>query len=123
MKFLLDVHFGLYIAKALAEAGHDVVRAALAYPTASDARLQEIAIADGRVLVTEDSDSSDLIFAHDHSPPPSLIYIRCEPFEQAEVARTIMEIPEGRSIDGHVVVVTASQVRIRPFPKGTSHNG
>ena len=118
MRFPLDVHIGLHISRALAESGHDVIRAALAYPVASDMELIVLSFSEGCVLITEDSDFTDLIFAHGHRAPPSLIFIRCEPFEQSAIAERLGEIIDRDALLGRVAVVTARQVRYRPFPKG-----
>ena len=116
MRFLLDVHIGLHIAQTLGDAGHDVLRAALACPTASDLEHIERARAEDRILISEDSDFTDLIFAHGHAAPPALIYIRCEPFEQKLIAQVLLEVIEDQRLAGHVAVVTAEQVRFRRFP-------
>lgn len=117
MKFLLDVHIGLHIVRALESAGHDVLRAALAFPTASDDEHLRFAKSENRVLISEDSDFTELIFAHGFEPPPALIYIRCEPFEQDVIAQSLIEVLEDTRLLGHVAVVTAKQVRFRAFPK------
>lgn len=93
-----------------------MVRAALDDPTASDLDLINQAIEQERILITEDSDFTDLIFARGHSAPPSLIYIRCEPSEQTEIANQVLEIIENDELMGQVAVVTTKQVRYRPFP-------
>jgi len=116
LRFLLDVHIGLRFAQALTDAGHDVLRAALVCSTASDIEHIERARAEDRILISEDSDFSDLIFAHGHVAPPSLIYIRCEPFEQGAIAQSLLEVIEDDRLAGHVAVVTTGQVRFRRFP-------
>ncbi|MEQ1495144.1 MAG: DUF5615 family PIN-like protein [Novosphingobium sp.] len=123
MRLLLDVHIGLRIARVCSEAGHEVIRAALEYPTASDTELMALAVSHDLILVTEDSDFTDLIFAHDHAPPPALIYIRCEPFEQAQIAASMLDLLCDERLIGQVAVVTSSQIRFRPFPKGKSPHG
>jgi predicted nuclease of predicted toxin-antitoxin system len=116
LKFLLDVHIGLRIAQALTDAGHDVLRAALVCPTDSDAEHIERARAEDRILISEDSDFSDLIFAMGHEAPPALIYIRCDPFEQEAIIKALLEVIEDDRLAGHVAVVTTNQVRFRRFP-------
>ncbi|WP_295528179.1 DUF5615 family PIN-like protein [Novosphingobium sp. Chol11] len=116
MKFLLDVHIGLQIAQTLEDAGHDVLRAALICPKDSDLEHIERARTEDRILISEDGDFTDLIFAHGHSAPPALIYIRCDPFEQSEIAAALLEVIKDKRLAGHVAVVTAEQVRFRRFP-------
>ena len=107
----------LRIATSLAAQGHDVIRAARTYPTASDSELLRIAHAESRFLVTEDGDFTDLIFAHDEVAPIGLIFIRCEPFEHVAIVKSILDVIEDQRLLGHVAVVTARQVRYRAFPK------
>ena len=116
MKFLLDVHVGSVIARALAAAGHDVLRAAIAYPMSSDAWLLALAVEEGRTIITQDSDFTDLIFAFSATPPQSLIYIRCDPMDQHEMVTRILEILENDMLNGHIAVLTPSTTRFRPFP-------
>ena len=116
MRFLLDVHIGLRIAQTLVDAGHEVLRAALACPMASDVEHIKRARSEDRILISEDSDFTDLIFAHGHVAPPALIYIRCDPSEQQQIARVLLEVIEDKRLAGHVAVVTAEQVRFRRFP-------
>jgi len=116
LKFLLDVHIGLHIAHTLTDDGHDVLRAALVCPTASDVEHIERARNEDRILISEDSYFTDLIFALGHVPPPALIYIRCDPFEQRQIATVLLEVIKDKRLAGHVAVVTAEQVRFRRFP-------
>lgn len=117
MKFLLDVNIGSTVAKALAGAGHDVARAALLYPTWEDQRLLGLAVNEGRVIVTQDSDFTDLIFAHGALPPPGLIYVRSEPQNQPAMAGQIVDAVNDERLIGHITVVTEKLTRFRPFPE------
>lgn len=123
MKFLLDVHVGTTIARALAAADHDVLRAALEYPTASDRWLLELAAKEDRILVTQDSDFTDLIFAFSSPPPRALIYIRCDPRDQIKMVARIFEILENDMLNGHIAVLTPSATRFRPFPQNDDGHG
>ena len=116
MKFLLDVHISTRIASALTDDGHDVVRAALAFPTALDIEVLAIAVSEQRILVTEDSDFSDLIFVHEHAAPTSLIYIRCSAKDQPAMAERVIEILGDARLQGHIVVLTPTSARYRALP-------
>ena len=116
MKFLLDVHIGTSIARALASKGHDVLRAATAHADWSDADLLTLAVRQRRVLVTEDRDFSDLIFRRGASAPMSVLYLRCEPDEQPLMADRILLVLENVELEGHMVVVKPAGFRLRPFP-------
>jgi predicted nuclease of predicted toxin-antitoxin system len=117
LRFLLDVHISTRIARTLHDAGHDVVRAALLDPTAPDRELLALAVAEQRVVVTQDSDYSDLIFAWGCPPPLGIIYIRCSPAEQPGIAERVMETIAAARLEGHIAVVTPATTRYRLLPK------
>jgi predicted nuclease of predicted toxin-antitoxin system len=120
LRFLLDVHISTRIAQALSNAGHDVTRAAMLDPTAADSELLALAVAEQRVIVTQDSDYSELIFAKGHSAPPALIYIRCPPADQPEMALRVLETINASQLGGHIAVQTPTTTRYRAFPKAAN---
>jgi predicted nuclease of predicted toxin-antitoxin system len=116
LKFLLDAHIATAIARALAAAGHDVVRAAVDHATWSDLELLALAVREERVIVTQDSDFSDLIYAWGNPPPPAIIYIRCEPDAQPAMASRVMETLASDRLNRHMAVIRPSSSRYRPLP-------
>lgn len=122
MKFLLDVHIAKAIAKALEAEGHDVLRAALAHGTWSDADLLTLAVREERVIVTQDSDFSDLIYASGMRPPPAIIYIRCEPETQPTMAGRVIDTLASGRLDHHMAVIRPSSSRYRPLPPESASN-
>ena len=123
MKFLLDVHVSTAIARALAERGHDVARAALSYATASDLELLAIAAHELRIVVTQDRDFSDLIYAFSGPIPPAVIYLRCEPEDQSEMIERILTLLDSPTVQDHMTVLRRSSTRSRPLPKASNENG
>jgi predicted nuclease of predicted toxin-antitoxin system len=117
LKFLLDVHVSNRIARAIEESGHQIMRAALEFPTWPDDKLLALAEENGRIIVTQDSDFTDLIFAFGAKPPPSLIFIRCEPEFQPAMAERVVETIQSNRLIGHVVILTPKTSRYRAFPK------
>ncbi|MGZ8284615.1 MAG: DUF5615 family PIN-like protein [Allosphingosinicella sp.] len=122
MRFLLDVHIAKAIAKALEVEGHDVVRAALDHATWSDADLLALAVRDERIIVTEDSDFSDLIYAFGMPPPPAIIYIRCEPEAQPAMAGRVIDTLASGRLNHHMAVIRPSSSRYRPLPRESDPN-
>jgi predicted nuclease of predicted toxin-antitoxin system len=116
LRFLLDVHIAAVIARALEAEGHDVVRAAVDHATWSDTKLLALAVEEERIVVTEDSDFSDLIYAWGVPPPPAIIYIRCEPEEQPAMAGRVIETLASGRLHGHMAVIRPSSSRYRPLP-------
>ena len=123
MRFLLDVHIATYIARALADKGHDVVRASERHATASDASLLDLAVREGRIVVTEDRDFSDLVYRDGAPPPPALLYLRVDPADQPVLAERILLVLENATINGHMVVIQRTSVRYRPLPGESDHHG
>jgi len=116
LRFLLDVHIAASIARALEAEGHDVVRAAADHATWSDTELLALAVQEERIIVTQDSDFSDLIYAWGMPPPPAIIYIRCEPEAQPAMAGRVIETLASGRLDRHMAVIRPSSSRYRPLP-------
>lgn len=123
MKFLLDVHIATSIARAIEAAGYEVLRAALIYPTWSDADLLALAHRDKLIIVSEDSDFSDLVYAFGEPAPPAIIYVRCEPQHQRELANHILATIASGRLDNHMAVIRPGSTRYRPLPGKKSSNG
>ncbi len=123
MRFLLDVHISTSIAQALSIEGHDVVRAALAYASWSDADLLKLAVAEERIIVTQDGDFSDLVYAFAAPPPPAILYLRCEPEDQPKMASRVLDALDPARLNGHMVVIRPSSTRYRPLPDDEQDNG
>jgi predicted nuclease of predicted toxin-antitoxin system len=122
LKFLLDVNIGTTIAHGLQNAGHDVVRAALSYPAWSDKDLLALAVKETRVVITEDSDFADLIFSFGVTSPPSLIYIRHDNEPQCSFLPRMDEIISTARLKDHIIVLTPTNTRHRPFPNTDRNN-
>ena len=123
MRFLLDVHMNATLARLLTAAGHDILRAALTHKRWSDERLLELAAAEGRIIVSQDSDFSELIYFHGKAAPPAVLYIRCEPEQQLEMNGRVLEVLETAGFDGHMVVIEPANTRYRPLPGKLNDNG
>jgi len=116
LKFLLDANVGSTIAQALLDAGHDVVRAALAFPDASDVSILATALAEDRILITADRDFGRLVFQHEADQPQAIIYIRFEPDQIADIVPRLMPLLDDPELKGHLTVVGHENTRRRPFP-------
>ena len=67
MKFLADESCAGPVTQALREAGHDVVAIAEVARGAADGAVMARALAERRILITEDSDFGELLYARGHS--------------------------------------------------------
>ena len=123
MRFLLDVHINTSLAGLLIAEGHDVLRAAIGYNRWSDEQLLDLAVAQERIIVSQDSDFSELIYGFGKAAPPAVLYIQCEPEQQLEMNGRVLEILAMGGFDGHMVVVRATNQRYRPLPKRSNDHG
>ena len=116
MRFLLDVNVGTTIAEAIAGEGHDVSRMSLLTPRAQDTAILAQAVREERVLVSYDSDFTDLIYRDGQPAPPAVIYIRFQPAAVADLVPRILGAITNEGLQGHIVVIGPRVTRRRPFP-------
>lgn len=108
------------VAALLGDVGHDAVHVAdRGLSTAEDDEILAHAVADRRVLVSEDTDFGALL-ARSGSQVPSFVLIpTAEPLApDDQAALLIANLPHvARELDaGAVVVLARSRVRVRPLP-------
>ncbi len=98
---------------ALTERGHDVLSAVEVAPRASDDELLAMALAQQRVLITEDKDFGELVFVR-RLPHPCII--RFTDMPRAEKVAAMLDLIERHEEDmgeSTMIVVTRNRVRIR----------
>ena len=100
--------------------GHDVLPAVEVDPRSSDEDLMALALAEGRVLITEDKDFGELAFARG-LPTPCVVRLTA----MSDMARTyaLLDLINDHTEalrDGTLIVVSSNRVRIRivePFSR------
>ena len=114
MKFLLDVCVvSRVLHNTLVELGHDVLSARDGYANASDETLLALACREGRVLLTEDKDFGELVFAL-RQPHPCIVRLDgLTAAEEAAAMRNLIEREGTAMREGAIIVVTGRRVRIR----------
>ncbi|MYA88265.1 MAG: toxin-antitoxin system, toxin component, PIN family protein [Boseongicola sp. SB0662_bin_57] len=114
MKFLLDVCVASRILHdTLAKLGHDVLSARDELADASDKTLLDVAYREGRVLVTEDKDFGELVFAL-RLPHPCIVRLDgLTAAEEAVAMRNLIDREGAAMRTGAIIVVTENHVRIR----------
>ena len=75
MRFLADESCDFAVVRALTAAGHDVSPVAKTAPGADDATVIEMALRESRILITEDKDFGQLVFASG-ATSPGVVLIR-----------------------------------------------
>ena len=106
-------------ARLLTEASHEAVHASdVGLLGRTDAEVLAVAAASGRVVVSVDTDFGQLL-AVGAKPAASVVLIRRashRPAEQAALVLAMLSEAEEDLVDGAVVVVTPTKVRVRRFP-------
>jgi predicted nuclease of predicted toxin-antitoxin system len=120
VKFLVDQNLSPLIAVGLSEAGYDAVHTRdLGLQRASDTVVLERAWAEGRVVVSADTDFGTLLTAS-RADGPSVVLIRRTSDRSAHLllALLLANLPAAEEAlgEGAIVVLEADRVRVRPLP-------
>ncbi len=118
MKFLIDECLTDQVADRLTGAGHDAVHVrAVGLLGASDREVMAAAAAEGRVVVSGDTDFGELL-AKGGMLLPSVILLRRAhlPAGQVEAILAALEEVHDDLVAGAVVVVTSDRIRVRSLP-------
>lgn len=67
MQFLADESCDFLLVKTLREAGHDVLAVSEIKPRAEDSDVIRLSVRERRILLTEDKDFGQLVYAHGQS--------------------------------------------------------
>ena len=115
MRLLLDENYPMDGARALEDAGPDVLRVADAAPSIDDRAVLALARREARVLVPFDSDFGELIYLHGELAPPAVVFLRLHPIVLDEVIAVTRRALDA-SPEGAFVVTTRDGLRRRPLP-------
>jgi len=120
MRFLLDANVSPLVAARLTEAGHSAVHVReIGLSDAGDEQIMDVAAQDERVVVSQDTDFTNLLYYRKASGP-SLILLRNLPeVTAAEIAELIVvNLPqlEDALVKGAVVSIVADRLRVRRLP-------
>ncbi len=119
MKFLADMGISPMTVSYLRDAGYDAIHLNEEHlHQSSDSQILEKARVEGRVVLTNDLDFSDLLAASG-GKLPSVISFRLKDMRPANVNRHIGAILSHHSdvlADGAIVSVTEMRIRVRRLP-------
>ena len=114
LRFLLDVcASSRSMQSTLSGRGHDVVSALDGDPRASDETLLAQALAEDRVLITEDKDFGELVFVRRLPHTCIIRFVEMTVAEKVSAMEDLMEQHEDDMRNGTIIVVTKSRIRIR----------
>ena len=117
MRLLADECCDATIWHALRSAGHDVLAIADISPQARDPAVIELAVRDGRILLTEDKDFGQLVHAS-KAESGGVILFRYPFSARGAIVRATVDLIEqkGEELLGRFVVVQPGRIRISPSP-------
>ena len=120
MRFLADESCDFAIVRALRSAGHEVLAVAEISPRAEDPAVVDLAVSEGRLLLTEDKDFGRVVFA-DQKASGGVLLLRFPARARGEASQAVVSLVEdqGTKLNGCFTVVQPGRARIRARPKQT----
>ena len=117
MDFLADESCDFWVVRSLRASGHDVIAVCEISPRAEDSHVIDLAVLEGRILLAEDKDFGQLVYAHGQEMA-GVISLRFPASARKEIARDVLEPVkrEGEKLKGCFVVVQPGRVRIGRKP-------
>ena len=120
MKFLIDNALSPNLAVGLRATGHDVVHVRdIGLASASDEDVFQVALADSRVIVSEDTDFGTLLALRDAAKPSVVLFRGIQDRSAANLLSLLLTnlAAVARDLDaGAVVVFETARIRIRRLP-------
>jgi predicted nuclease of predicted toxin-antitoxin system len=118
MRFLADESCDFTVVRALRAAGHDVLAVSETAPRADDKHVMQLAVRGRRVLLTEDKDFGQLVYA-DRRATAGVIFIRFPASARSGVGDAVVELLEthGAQLGRQFIVVQPGRVRIAHAPQ------
>jgi len=120
VRLLIDNALSPVLARALAQAGHDVVHVRdLGMARSSDDAIMQLALQEGRVLVSADTDFG-AILAGTSADRPSVVLLRRgvprDPRRQSQLLVSNLPRLEEELTQGAVVTFAEGRLRVRRLP-------
>ena len=116
MRILADENIPRAAVQRLREDGHDVTWIRESCPGVRDEVVIGLAVEEQRVIVTFDKGFGELAVVRPGPVPPGIVLFRIVMESPSSVAATISTTLAGRDDwPGHITVVDASRIRMRPL--------
>ena len=117
MKLLANENFPLKSADVLRAAGFDTKIVGVEFAGITDREVMEIAVREGRTIVTFDRHYGELIFRQGYRPPGGVVFLRWRQFGPEEPGRYLVELLKSEEIDfsNALTVIDKDTIRQRRY--------
>ena len=117
IRFLADESCDFAVVRSLRSEGYDVIAVSEYLPAAPDIEVLRTAVLDNRILITEDKDFGEWIFAHKEEMK-GVIFIRFPGNARTELGEKFLKLIEkhGQDLLGNFTVLEPGRARIRRYP-------
>ena len=117
MRFIVDESTGAAVVEHLRSLGHDVFAVSEIMRQAADPDILDLALNEGRILITNDKDFGELVY-RSGQPHHGVLLLRLHNESSANRVRVVKSVLENYTdrLAGHFVVATETNVHIRSAP-------
>jgi predicted nuclease of predicted toxin-antitoxin system len=119
MRFLADESCDFIMVSALREAGHDVLAVSEITPRAEDFEVIQLAVKEKIILLTEDKDFGQLVYAHGQKTL-GVIFLRFPHSARERISKDVCNLvrQQGENLYGCFITVQPGRIRISHIPGG-----
>jgi predicted nuclease of predicted toxin-antitoxin system len=117
VRFLADESCDFAVVRALRVEGHEVLAVSEVTPGAEDSKVLQLALTESRILLTEDKDFGQLVYAH-RQKTAGVIFLRYSAPARQEIAEEVVNLVKKRTgnLVGTFTVVQPGRIRIAQVP-------
>jgi predicted nuclease of predicted toxin-antitoxin system len=114
MRLLADESCDFMIVKTLRDAGHDVLAVSEITPRAEDSQVIRFAVSEKRILLTEDKDFGQLVYAHGQKTI-GVIFLRYPSSTREQISKDVESLikQQAKNLAGCFITVQPGRIRVR----------
>ncbi|MFQ6003477.1 MAG: DUF5615 family PIN-like protein [Candidatus Zixiibacteriota bacterium] len=115
MRFIADESCDFVVVQALRADGYDVLCVSEITPRAEDSEVIRLALHEKRILLTEDKDFGQLVYAHGQETL-GVIFLRFPASARKRISKDVVRLikRQGEKLTGCFVTVQPGRIRINP---------